>query len=113
MMAIATAHRWGSRLGLAASGSGGGRNGLLMPLPPRCGVVLPAPLPGRADGDDGDHGARAAARSDAGNHGPLRNNDAAPATVAGEADDAEQENNDCGSDDGDDDEDNNMWGMGT
>ncbi len=46
---------------------GGGRNGPPVPSPPRCGAVPPAPPPGWADGDNGDRGARAEARGNAGN----------------------------------------------
>ncbi len=91
---------------------GGGRNGPLVPSPPRCGTVPPAPPPGRAVGDNGDHGARAEACGNAGDGDPLKNNDAAAAPVAGEADDAGQENDDHGGDDGDDDEDDDKWGRG-
>jgi hypothetical protein len=95
-----------------AGGSGGGRNCPPMPLPPRCGAVPPAPPPGRADGDKGDHGARAAARSNAGNGNPLGNDNPTTAAIAGEADNAGQENNDCGGDDGDNDKNDNKWGRG-
>jgi hypothetical protein len=99
--------------GLAAGGGGGRRNGPLVPSPPRCGAVPPAPPPGQANGDDGDYSARTAARSDAGDGDPLGNDDAAAAAVTGEADDAGQENDDHGSDDGDDDKNDNKWGRGT
>jgi hypothetical protein len=96
-----------------ASGSGGGRNGPPVPSPRRCGIVPPAPLPGRADGDNGDHGARAAARGNAGNGNPLGNDDAATVAVAGKTENVGQENDDRGSDDGDNDENNDKWGRGT
>jgi hypothetical protein len=110
---------WPSRIpgpklrGWVAGGSGGGHNGPLAPLPPRCGAVPPAPPPGRAGGDNGDHGARAAARGNAGNGNPLRNNNAATATVAGKADNAGQENDNRGGDNVYDDENNDKWGRGT
>jgi hypothetical protein len=90
---------------------GGGCNGPPVPSPPRCDAVPPALLPGRADGDDGDHGARAVACGNAGNGDPLRNNAAATA-VASEPDDAGQEINDCGGNNGDDDEEDDKWGRG-
>jgi hypothetical protein len=80
--------------------------------PPRCGAIPPAPPPERADGDAGDHGAHAAARGNAGDGDPLGNDDATTAVLAGEADDAGQENNDRGSDNGDDNKNNNKWGRG-
>jgi hypothetical protein len=83
-----------------------------VPSPPRCGAVPPAPLPGRADGDDGDHGARAAARGNAGNGNPLGNNNAAAAAITGKVDDAGQENNNRGGYDGDNNENNDKWGRG-
>jgi hypothetical protein len=95
-----------------AGGSGGGCNGPPVPSPPRCGAVPPAPPPGRADGDNGDHGARAAACGNAGNGDLLRNNDAATAAVAGKADNAGQENDDHGDDDGDNDKNDDKWGRG-
>ncbi len=90
----------------------GGRNGPPVLSPPRCGAVTPAPPPGRADGDNGDRGARAVARGNAGDGNPLKNNNAAAAAVAGEADDAGQENDNHGGDDGDNDEDNDKWERG-
>ena len=83
-----------------------------MPLPPRCSTAPPAPPPGWADGDDGDHSTCAAARGDAGDGDPLGNENAAAAAVAGEADDTGQENDDRGGEDGDDDENDNKWGRG-
>jgi hypothetical protein len=67
---------------------GGGRNSPPVPSPPRCGAVPPATPPGWADGDDGDHGAHAAAHGDAGNGNPIRNNDTVAAVIAGKADNA-------------------------
>ncbi len=96
-----------------ASGSGGGRNGPPVPSPPRCGADPPAPPPGRADGDNGDHGARAAAHDNASNGDPLGNDNATTAAIASEADDVGQENNDRGGDDGDDDKNDDKWGRGT
>ncbi len=98
--------------GQAARGSGGGRNGSPVMLPPRCGAIPLAPPPGWADGDDGDHGTRAVARSNAGDGDPLRNNNATASANAGEADDAGMENNDHGSDNGDNDKNNDKWGRG-
>ncbi len=72
----------------------------------------PPPPPGWAEGDNGDDGARAAARGDAGNGNPLGNNDAAAAAFAGEADNAGQENNIHGGDNGDNDKDDYKWGRG-
>jgi hypothetical protein len=92
--------------GQAAGGGGGGRNGPPVPLPHRCGAVRPAPPLRQADGDNGDHGARAAAHGDAGNGNPLRNNTAAATAVAGKVDNAGQETDNCGGDNGDDDENN-------
>ena len=91
---------------------GGGRNSPPVPSPPRCGIVPPAPPPGWADGDNGDRGARAAARGYAGNGDPLKNDDAAAAAVIGKANDAGQENNDHGGNDGDDNKDDDKWGRG-
>jgi hypothetical protein len=88
-----------------------GRNGPPVPSPPRCGAVPPALLPERADGDNGDCGAHAAARGNAGNGNPLKNDDAAAAAIAGKADDVGKEN-DNRSDDGDDNEDNDKWERG-
>ncbi len=87
----------------------------VVPLPPRCGAVPPAPPPGRADGDDGDHSARVAARSDTGDGDPLRKDDAAAATaaVAGKEDNVGEENDDRGGDDGDNDMNDDKWGRGT
>jgi hypothetical protein len=99
--------------GRVASGGSGGRNGPPVPSPPRCGAVPPAPPPGRADGDNVDHGAHTAARGDAGDGKPLTNNAAAAAAVTGEADNAGQENDDCGGDNGDDNKNNDKWGRGT
>ncbi len=62
---------------------------------------------------DGDHGARAAACGNAGNGDPLRNNNAATAAIASEADNVGQENNNRGGDDGDDNMNNDKWGRGT
>jgi hypothetical protein len=95
-----------------AGGSGNGRNGPPVPLPPRCGAVPPAPPPGWADGDNGDHGTHAAARSNASDGNPLGNDDAATAAVIGKADNAGQENDDHGGDDGDDDKNDDKWGRG-
>jgi hypothetical protein len=95
-----------------AGGSGGRCNGPPVPSRPRSGAVPLAPPPGWADGDNGDHGTRAAGCSNAGNGNPLENNDAATAAVAGKVEDVGQENNDRGSDDGDDDKNNNKWGRG-
>jgi hypothetical protein len=95
--------------GRAAGGGGGGRNGPPVPLPPRCCAIPPAPLPGWADSDDGDHGARTAAHSNAGDGDPLGNNKAA-AAVASKADDMGQENDDHGGNNGDNDEDDDKWG---
>ena len=81
---------------------GGGRNGPLVPSPPRCGTVPPALLPGRADGEDGDDGTRAAACGNAGDGDPLGKDNAAAAVVAGKADDAGQENDNRGGDNRDD-----------
>jgi hypothetical protein len=81
-------------------------------LPPRCGAVPPALPPGWAKGDNGDHDARAAARGNAGSGNPLGNNDAATAAIAGEADNAGQENHDRGGDNGDDNKNDNKWGRG-
>ncbi len=64
------------------------------------------------DGDNGDHGACAAARGNASDGDPLGNDDATTAAIAGEADDAGQENGDRGGDDGDDDEKDDKWGRG-
>jgi hypothetical protein len=97
-------------MGKAAGGSGGGRNGPPVPLPRRCGFSPPAPLPGRANGDNGDHGACAAARGNAGDGDPLGNNNAATAAVAGEAEDTGQKKDNRGSDNGDNDKNNNKWG---
>ncbi len=83
-----------------------------MPSPPRCGGNPPAPLPGRADSDNGNEGARTAARSNAGDGDPLRNDNAATAAIAGEADNAGQENNDRSGDNEDDNKDNDKWGRG-
>jgi hypothetical protein len=118
--AVATASRRGGRPGFpglsqggrAAGGSGGRRNCSPVPSPLRCSAVPPALPPGRADGDDGDHGACAAARGNAGDGDPLGNDNAAAAAIASEADNAGQENNDCGGDDGDNDENNDKWGRG-
>ncbi len=98
--------------GQAAGGGGGKRNGSPVPSPPRCVAVPPALLPGRAEGDDGDHGARAVACGNAGNGNPLGNDDAATAAIAGKADNVGQENNDHGGDDGDDDKNNDKWRRG-
>jgi hypothetical protein len=85
----------------------------LVLLTPRCGAIPLALPPGQAGGDDGDHGARAAACDNAGNGDPLGNNDAAAAAaVTSKADDMGQENDDCSSDNGDNDENNNNWGRG-
>jgi hypothetical protein len=81
-----------------------------VPSPPRCSAVPPAPPPGRAVGDNGDHGARAAACGNAGDGNPLGNNNAATAAVTGKADDAGQENDNRGGDNGDDDENDDKWG---
>jgi hypothetical protein len=91
---------------------GGGRNGPPVPLLPRCSAVPPAPPPGWADGDGGDRGTHAAARGNAGDGEPLRNDDATVTAVAGKADDAGQENDDRGGNNGDDDEDDDKWGRG-
>jgi len=72
-----------------------------------------APPPGRADGDDGDRGTRAAARGNADNGGPLRNDDAAATAIASEADDAGQKMDDHDGDDGDDNKDDDKWGRGS
>jgi hypothetical protein len=77
--------------------------------PQVCGTVPPALLPGQADGNDG---ARVAACGNASNGNPLRNDDAATAAVTGKADNAGQENNDCGSNDRYDDRDEDKWGRG-
>ncbi len=53
------------------------------------------------------------AHGNAGDGNPLGNEDAATAAIAGEADDAGQENNDRGGDDGDDDKNDDKWGRGT
>ncbi len=90
----------------------GRRNDPPVPSLTRCGAIPPALPPGWADGDDGDRGARAAARSDAGDGDPLRNDDAAAAAVAGKADNARQENNNRSSGNGDDEEDDDKWGRG-
>jgi hypothetical protein len=95
-----------------AGGSGGGHNSPPVPAPPRCGAVPPALPPGRADGDNGDHGACAAARSNAGDGDHLGNDDTATTAVAGKADNAGQENDNRGSDDGDDDKNNDKCGRG-
>ncbi len=95
-----------------AGGGGGERNGSPVPLLPRCGAIPPAPPPGWADGDNGDHGARAAPRGDVGNGNPLGNDNAAAAAVASKADNTGQENDDRSGDDGEDDENNNKWGRG-
>jgi hypothetical protein len=91
---------------------GGGCNGPPVPLPPRCGAVPPASPPGWADGDHGDRGTCAAARGNAGNGNPLRNNDAAASAVAGKADNVGQENDDRGGDNGDNNRDDDKWGRG-
>jgi hypothetical protein len=75
--------------------------------------LTPTLLPGRVNGDDGDDGARAAARGDAGYGDPLGNNAAAATAVACKADDVGQENDDRGGNNGDGDEDNDKWGRGT
>jgi hypothetical protein len=80
-------------------------------LPPGA-APSPPPPPGRANGDNGDHGARAAARGNAGNGNPLRNDNAVAAAITGKADDAGQENNDCSSDDRDNDKNDDKWGRG-
>jgi hypothetical protein len=103
----------GSKPGGRPAGSGGSRrNGPLVPSLPRCGTIPPTLPPGRADGDDGDDGARTAARGDAGNCDPLGKDNAAAAAASGEADDMGQENNDRGSEGGDDYKDNDKWGRG-
>jgi hypothetical protein len=78
----------------------------------KCSAVLTSPPPGRADSDDGDHGTHAAACGDAGNGDPLKNNNAAAATVAGKADNVGQENNDRGGDNRNNDENDDKWGRG-
>jgi hypothetical protein len=98
--------------GLAAGNSGGRHNSPPVPSPPRCGTVPPTPPPVRADGDDGDHSARAAAHGNTGDGNPLGNNNAAATAIAGKADNTGQENDDHGGDDGDDDKNDDKWGRG-
>jgi hypothetical protein len=83
-----------------AGSSGCGCNGPPVPSPPRCDAIPPAPPPGRADGNNSDHSARAVARSNAGDGDPLGNT--ATAAISGKVDNAGQENNDCSGDDGND-----------
>jgi hypothetical protein len=94
--------------GRAASGGGGGRNGPTVPSPPRCGAVPLAPPPRRADGDDSDRSASAAARGNAVDGNPLRNKDATTAAM----NDAGQENDVRGGGDGDNNKDDDKWGRG-
>jgi hypothetical protein len=113
---------WGAGAGSTRTGGGGEwrrhadgrRRAQRSPgaVAPQVRCCPPRPAPGRTDGDDGDRGARAANCGNAGDGDPLRNDNAAAAAVAGEADDAGQENDDRGSDDGDDDEDDDKWGRG-
>jgi hypothetical protein len=56
--------------GWGVGGDGGGRDGPPVPSPPRCGTIPPAPPPGRADGDNSDLGAHAAAHGNASNGNP-------------------------------------------
>ncbi len=98
--------------GRVAGGGSGRHNGPPVPLPPQCGAIPPGPLPGRTDGDNGDHGARAAARGDAGNGDPLRNDNPTAAAITGKADNIGQENNDCSGDNGEDNKNVNKWGRG-
>jgi hypothetical protein len=83
-----------------------------VPSPPRCGIVPPAPLPGWANGDNGDDSARAAACGNAGNGNPLRNDNATVAGIVGKADNAGQENNHRGRDGRDNGKEDDKWGRG-
>jgi hypothetical protein len=98
--------------GRPAGSSGSGRNGPPVPLPPRCGTVPPALPSGQANGDDSDHGARAAACGDAGNGNPLGNDNNAAVAVPGKVNDAGWENDNRGGDDGDDNKNDDKWGRG-
>ncbi len=73
-------------------------------MPPRCGAVPPALLPGRADGDNGTW---AAACGDTRNGDPLGNNDATATAIAGKVNNMGQENDDPGGNNRDKDKDNN------
>jgi hypothetical protein len=96
--------------GQAAEGCSSGRDGPLMPLPPRCGAV-PPPLPPKwADGEDG---ARMAARGNTSDGDPFPINDATAVAITDKVDDMGQENNDHFSNNGVNNEDNDKWGRGT
>jgi hypothetical protein len=109
------ARRQGGRPGFLGLSRGGRQ-----PAVAAAGATVPqcrrppgaAPSPPPRHPDRPTDGARAAARGDAGNGDPLRNDTAAVVALAGKADNVGQENDDCGGDNRDDDKNNDKWGRG-